>query len=98
MGSVSSRLAERSEVRPPSAVDAPRIYLPAVAIVAAAGSLIAVGWASHWGGASFAASMADQRVVVIGPLTLGILAVILVVERVRPAQIRPLVARGRPTV
>ena len=94
MGSVSSRLAERSEVGPPPIVDAPRIYLPAVAIVAAAFTLIAVGWSSHWGGASFAASMTDQRVVVVGPLTLGILAVILVVERVRPAQIRPLVARG----
>ena len=71
-----------------------RIYRPAVAIVAAAGTLIAVGWSSHWGGSSFAAALTDQRVVVIGPLTLAILAVILVVERVRPAQIRPLVARG----
>lgn len=94
MGSVSSRLTEPSEVRPRPAVDAPRIYLPAVAIVAIAVTLIALGWSSHWGGASFAAAMADQRVVVIGPLTLGILAVILVVERLRPAQIRPLVARG----
>jgi len=94
VGSGSSRLAERSDVGPPPAVDARRIYLPPVAIVAAAFTLIAVGWSSHWGGASFAASMTDQRAVVIGPLTLGILAVILVVERVRPAQIRPLVARG----
>jgi sterol desaturase/sphingolipid hydroxylase (fatty acid hydroxylase superfamily) len=94
VGSGSSPLTGRSEVRPPPAIDAPRIYLPAVAIVAAAFTLIAVGWSSHWGGGSFAASMADQRVVVVGPLTLVILAVILVVERVRPAQIRPLVARG----
>ena len=94
MGSGSSRLARRSEVGPSPAVSAPRIYLPAAAIVALAITLIAVGWASHWGGASFASAMADQRVVVIGPLTLAILAVILVVERVRPAQIRPLVARG----
>ena len=71
-----------------------RVYWPALAIVAAAFVLVAVGWSSDWGGASFAASMADQRVVVIGPLTLAILAIILVVERVRPAQIRPLVARG----
>src|SRR5262249_2621548 len=54
----------------------------------------ALGWSSHWGGASFAPAMADQRVVVLGPLTLGILALILVIERVRPAQIRPLVASG----
>ena len=85
----SSRLAERAEVGPPPAVEARRIYLPAVAIVAAAFALIAVGWSSHWGGASFAASMTDQRVVLVGPLTLGILAVILVVERVRPAQTPP---------
>jgi len=63
-------------------------------IVAAALGLIAVGWSSHWGGASFASSTADQRVVVAGPLTLAVLGVILVVERVRPAQIRPLIARG----
>lgn len=94
VGLGSSRLDERSEVEPPPAVDGRGIYLPAVAIVAAAFTLIAVGWSSHWGGASFAASMTDQRIVVIGPFTLGILAVILVVERVRPAQIRPVVARG----
>lgn len=94
MGSGSSRIAGRSDVRPPPAVDAPRLYLPAVAMVAVAFTLIALGWWSHWGGASFAASIADQQVVVIGPLTLGVLAVILVVERVRPAQIRPLVAPG----
>ncbi len=93
VGPVSSRLAGRSGVGPP-VVDAPRIYRPAVAIVAAAGTLIAVGWSSHWGGSSFDAALTDQRVVVTGPLTLAILAVILVVERVRPAQIRPLVARG----
>ena len=95
MGSGSSRLAERPEVGPPSPPPgATRIYLPALAIVAVAVTLIAAGWSSDWGGASFTASMADQRVVVVGPLTLAILAVILVVERLRPAQIRPLVARG----
>jgi len=94
VGSVSSRLAERSEVGSPPAVDPSRIYLPALAILGIAGTLIAVGWSSHWGGASFASSMADQRAVVVGPLTLAMLVVILVVERVRPAQIRPLVARG----
>jgi sterol desaturase/sphingolipid hydroxylase (fatty acid hydroxylase superfamily) len=94
VGSGSSRLAQPPEIEEPPTVAAPRIYLPAVAIVASAVALIAVGWSIHWGGASFAAAMADQRVVVVGPLTLGILALILVIERVRPAQIRPLVARG----
>ena len=73
---------------------APRIYLPAFSIVAALVVLIGVGWSNHWGGARFADSMSSLRVVVIGPLTVVILAVILVVERVRPAQRRPLFARG----
>jgi sterol desaturase/sphingolipid hydroxylase (fatty acid hydroxylase superfamily) len=94
VGSGSSRLAERPEVRPAPSVDATRIYVPAIAIVAIAVTLIGVGWSSHWGGESFAAAMADQRVVVVGPLTLVVLATILAVERLRPAQIRPLVARG----
>jgi len=91
--SASQPLAERSEVGSP-AVGAPRLYLAALAIPVAAVALIAVGWSSHWGGVSFAAAMADQRVVVVGPMTLAVLAVILVVERVRPAQVRPLIARG----
>ena len=76
--------------RPPTA----RIYLPALSIVAAAVALVAVGWSNHWGGASFAGSMAQLRIVVVGPATIAILAVILVVERVRPAQRRSRLARG----
>ncbi len=71
-----------------------RIYLPALFIVAAAAGLIGIGWSSHWGGTSFAASSAGLRVVVLGPMTIAILAVILVVERVRPAQRRSRFARG----
>jgi sterol desaturase/sphingolipid hydroxylase (fatty acid hydroxylase superfamily) len=71
-----------------------RMYLPALAIVATAIGLMGVGWSSHWGGGSFAASMTGQRIVVLGPITLVILAVILVVERVRPAQRRSRFARG----
>jgi sterol desaturase/sphingolipid hydroxylase (fatty acid hydroxylase superfamily) len=56
--------------------------------------LIAIGWSSHWGGTTFAASMTNLRVVVVGPVTLAILAVFLVVERLRPAQRRPFFARG----
>ena len=56
--------------------------------------LVAIGWANRWGGADFAASMTSLRVVVIGPVTLVILGVFLIVERVRPAQRRPLFARG----
>jgi len=71
-----------------------RLYLPALSIVAAMVVLIGIGWSNRWGGASFANSMSGLRVVVIGPMTVAILAVILVVERLRPAQRRPLFARG----
>ena len=71
-----------------------RVYLPAVSIAAAAAALIGVGWADAWGGAGFADSMTGLRAVLIGPVTLAILAVLLVAERLRPAQRRPLVARG----
>ena len=69
-----------------------RVYLPALGIVAAAVVLIGIGWVDGWGGAGFADTMSGLRVVLIGPLTLGILAVLLVAERVRPAQRRPLIA------
>jgi sterol desaturase/sphingolipid hydroxylase (fatty acid hydroxylase superfamily) len=71
-----------------------RIYLPALSIVAIAGVLVGIGWSNHWDGSNFSDSMARLRIVIVGPLTVGILAVILVVERVRPAQRRTRFARG----
>ncbi|HUZ41558.1 MAG TPA: sterol desaturase family protein [Acidimicrobiales bacterium] len=71
-----------------------RVYLPALSIVAVAVVLIAIGVASHWGGTSFAASITDQRVIVVGPVTIAILCLFLVVERLRPAQRRQFFARG----
>jgi sterol desaturase/sphingolipid hydroxylase (fatty acid hydroxylase superfamily) len=71
-----------------------RVYLPACSIVVVAVVLIAIGWANSWGGYDFAGSMASLRVVVVGPLTLAIIGVFLIVERLRPAQRRPLFARG----
>ncbi len=71
-----------------------RIYLPALSIAVIAAVLVAIGWSSRWGGSSFSASMTDLRVVLVGPVTLGVLALFLVVERLRPAQRRPLFARG----
>src|ERR1700722_7904482 len=71
-----------------------RVYLPACSSGGVAAVLIAIGWADQWGGYDFAGSMASLRVVLIGPLTLAILGVFLVVERLRPAQRRPLFARG----
>jgi sterol desaturase/sphingolipid hydroxylase (fatty acid hydroxylase superfamily) len=62
--------------------------------VVVAAVLIAIGWADQWGGYDFTGSMASLRVVLIGPLTLALLGVFLIVERLRPAQRRPLFARG----
>jgi sterol desaturase/sphingolipid hydroxylase (fatty acid hydroxylase superfamily) len=56
--------------------------------------LVGIGWSTRWGGAGFAGSLTDLRVEVIGPLALAMLALFLMAERVRPAQRRPLVARG----
>jgi sterol desaturase/sphingolipid hydroxylase (fatty acid hydroxylase superfamily) len=67
----------------------PALLIPALALL-----LVGYGWSTRWGGASFAASLTSLRVVVIGPLALAMIALFLVVERVRPAQLRPLVARG----
>jgi sterol desaturase/sphingolipid hydroxylase (fatty acid hydroxylase superfamily) len=82
------------QVRRPLAAVRSRLYLPAFSIVAVAAALVAIGWADHWGGGGFAPSMGDLRVVLIGPLTLAVIGIIMVVERVRPAQRRPLIARG----
>jgi sterol desaturase/sphingolipid hydroxylase (fatty acid hydroxylase superfamily) len=79
---------QRGRARPP------RLYLPALSIVAATVILIGIDWSNRWGGVSFANSMSGLRVVVIGPMTVAILAAILVVERLRPAQRRPFFARG----
>jgi sterol desaturase/sphingolipid hydroxylase (fatty acid hydroxylase superfamily) len=71
-----------------------RVYLPACSIAALAVILIVIGWATGWGGADFAGSATSLRAVVSGSLTLAIIAVFLIVERIWPAQQRPLFARG----
>ncbi|HUE09199.1 MAG TPA: sterol desaturase family protein [Acidimicrobiales bacterium] len=73
---------------------AARVYLPACLWVAGAAALIGFGWATNWGGVNYAGSVGVLRVIVLGPLTLAIIGPILILERVRPAQRRPLVARG----
>jgi len=83
---------------PMTEATAPRLstrrYLPALSIVIIAALLVAIGWSSRWGGTSFASAMTSLRVVLVGPATLVFLAVFLVVERLRPAQHRPIFARG----
>jgi len=71
-----------------------RLYVPAFSIVVVAAVLVAIGWSSRWGGTSFTSSMTSLRVVVVGPATLVLLAAFLIVERLRPAQRRPIFARG----
>jgi len=56
--------------------------------------LVGFGLANRWGGADFGGSVTSLRVIVAGPITLVIIGVFLVVERLRPAQRRPLFARG----
>jgi sterol desaturase/sphingolipid hydroxylase (fatty acid hydroxylase superfamily) len=71
-----------------------RVYLPAVSIAAVAAVLVGIGWSNRWGGANFVGAMTSLRVVVVGPLTLAIIGLFLIVERLRPAQRRPIFARG----
>jgi len=86
----------RSDAGPerPGRVEAKRMYLPALSIVAVLVGLVGLGWSNDWGGARFSDSMTQMRMVVLGPMTISILSVILVVERLRPAQRRPFFARG----
>jgi sterol desaturase/sphingolipid hydroxylase (fatty acid hydroxylase superfamily) len=71
-----------------------RVYLPACLLAAIAAALIGVGWSSRFGGTGFASYMSNVRIIVIGPVSLAIIGVFVVAERVRPAQRRPLIARG----
>jgi sterol desaturase/sphingolipid hydroxylase (fatty acid hydroxylase superfamily) len=70
------------------------VYLPACFVVAGAALLIGIGWSTHWGGADFGGSVSVLRMVVLGPISLSIIGAILIVERIRPAQQRPFIARG----
>ncbi len=70
------------------------IYVPALLVPAFALLLVGAGWATQWGGVDFAGSLTSLRFVTVGPLAVALIVLFLVVERVRPAQLRPLVARG----
>lgn len=70
------------------------VYLPACLIAAMAAALVGIGWSSRFDGSGFASYMSNVRVIVVGPLSLAIIGLFLIAERVRPAQRRPLVARG----
>jgi sterol desaturase/sphingolipid hydroxylase (fatty acid hydroxylase superfamily) len=70
------------------------IYLPALLVPALAVLLVGFGWANNWGGVDFAGSLTSLRIVTIGPVAAAMIGLLLVMERVRPAQMRSLVARG----
>jgi sterol desaturase/sphingolipid hydroxylase (fatty acid hydroxylase superfamily) len=98
LGSTRSAFSDGQDVRSGTArrhrALSTRVYLPACSVAVVAVILITIGWLSHWGGTSFAASMTSLRVVLIGPATLAVLGAFLAVERLRPAQRRPIFARG----
>jgi sterol desaturase/sphingolipid hydroxylase (fatty acid hydroxylase superfamily) len=72
-----------------------RVYLPALALTAAAVVLITIGWISKWGGANFAGTLTSLRIVAIGPASLIIVGIFMIAERVWPAQQgRSIFARG----
>ena len=71
-----------------------RVYLPAFSVAAVAVALVGIGWSRRFGGVRFASSMSSLRFILIGPISLAAIGVFLVAERVRPAQRRPLIARG----
>jgi len=70
------------------------VYLPAFSVLAVAVALIGIGWSRGFGGAQFGSAVTDLRVILVGPISLMAIGVFLVAERVRPAQRRPLIARG----
>jgi sterol desaturase/sphingolipid hydroxylase (fatty acid hydroxylase superfamily) len=70
------------------------VYVPAFSVPALAAVLVGIGLSSGWGGATFSGSLTSLRLAVIGPLALTFIGLILVVERVWPAQQRPFFARG----
>src|SRR5580704_4045492 len=91
--------AEQREESPPRSGGSqvrlrPRLYLPAFSVAGLAIILIAFGWLEGWGGKDFTGSVTLLRVVLVGPLALVILGCFMVVERIWPAQRRPLFARG----
>jgi sterol desaturase/sphingolipid hydroxylase (fatty acid hydroxylase superfamily) len=71
-----------------------RVYLPALLVPAAGLALVGAGWATGWGGVDFGRSLTALRLVTVGPLAVALIGIFLLAERVRPAQVRPLVARG----
>jgi len=99
---VASAPAARSDAATPRGFRANKVlryvsshvYLPACSIAVLAAILVAIGWSQHWGGAAFGGSLTKLQVILVGPLALVIIGVFMIIERIWPAQERPLLARG----
>lgn len=85
----TGRFARTRRARPTS-----RIYFPAISVAAFAALLLGIGWSTRFDGSGLGSGLSTLRLIVIGPASLMIIGVILVAERLRPAQRRPLIARG----
>jgi sterol desaturase/sphingolipid hydroxylase (fatty acid hydroxylase superfamily) len=69
-----------------------RLYLPTFAIAALAGWLSWQGWTEL--GPATSRSIAAGRYQLAGPVVLAFVALVFAIEQLRPAQRRPLLARG----
>ena len=70
-----------------------RLYLPTVVVAAAAGWLAWRGW-SELSGFGVTRSVNAGRFELAGPVVLGFVLVVVLIEQLRPAVRRPLLARG----
>jgi sterol desaturase/sphingolipid hydroxylase (fatty acid hydroxylase superfamily) len=78
-------------LRPPS--PARRLYLPTLVVAAVAAWLSWRGWLAL-AGAGITRSVSAGRVELAGPVVLGFVAAVIVIEQLWPAQRRPLLTRG----
>jgi sterol desaturase/sphingolipid hydroxylase (fatty acid hydroxylase superfamily) len=88
--------AVKEETRPAPAATAKartRLYLPTIAITAVATWLSWRGW-EVLGQSGFGRSVDDGRFELAGPVVLGFVLAVCVIEQIWPAQRRPVLARG----
>jgi sterol desaturase/sphingolipid hydroxylase (fatty acid hydroxylase superfamily) len=70
-----------------------RLYLPTIAVALAAAWLSWRGWA-EFGESGPARSIRTGEIQLAGPAVLAFVAVVFLIEQIRPAQRRPVLARG----
>ncbi len=91
-------VTDPASIGDPVAVDDPtgisRLYAPALVVTAFTVAMVVVGLQGAGVGRSFLAMVSQGWARMLGPLILGFVGAVLVLERVRPAVRRPLLARG----